>query len=414
MSTKHEIIGEEWAVRAPELAEWAMQKLVNRKDVWGQYTVLTPAERRREGKSYKAMTLPRPEMRGHDMVTLDKLTRHFASRHHRKPQIIGLHTTSKEGTCKWFGIDVDMHDETKADAEDHARRNLNGAINWQRLLQAKGYDPLLFDTNGQGGYHLWVLFAEPAPAIDVYAMVKEIAESWTGNGLSEEPETFPKQPREDSIGAWFRLPGLHHTNYHYATVYSGDEWLEDAWLAGNAAIDVMLAAIPGPPPPSADKVKFGGDHRSRVTLRTAERVLDAQDNVQTAAQRKRRFERVGKARVCVDLDGVLVQRSAGSRKTSFGKPIDGAADFMKDLAEKAEIVIFTSRLTVENMAEKAEIKELIASWLQENNIPFDDIHAGTGKPMAIAYVDDRGVSCRPEEDGVQAFKSAMSGIEKLL
>ena len=82
MATEHEIIGEEWAERASELADWAMERLVNRKDVWGQYSVLTPAERRREGKSYKAMTLPKKEMRGEDMVTIDKLTRHFRSRHH--------------------------------------------------------------------------------------------------------------------------------------------------------------------------------------------------------------------------------------------------------------------------------------------------------------------------------------------
>ncbi len=413
MATKHEIIGEEWHERAAELAEWAMQHLVNRKDVWGQYTVLTPAERRREGKSYKAVTLPRVEMRGHDMVTIDKLTRHFGSRHHRKPQIIGLHTTSKDGFCKWFGIDIDMHDDTKSDADDHARRNLNGAVAWWKELQSRGYDPLLFDTNGQGGYHLWVLFAEPAPAIDVYAMVKNMAERWAENGLSEEPETFPKQPKDDSIGAWFRLPGLHHTNYHYATVWSGDDWMEDPWLSGNAAIDVIIGCMPGPPPPKADP-KYSGDHRSRVTLRTAERVLDDVDATPTAAQRKRRFERTSRPKVCVDLDGVLCQRAQGSRRSSFGTPFDGALDFMIDLATKAEIIIYTARLTTDDEAEKRETKSLIEAWLKQHRIPFDEIYTGSGKPLAVAFVDDRGVTCRPEDNGVAAFTSAMQSIEKLL
>jgi hypothetical protein len=413
MATRHEIIGEEWAARAGELADWAMDKLVNRKDVWGQYTVLTPAERRREGKSYKAMTLPRVEMRGQDMVTLDKLTRHFASRHHRKPQIIGLHTTAKEGTCKWFGIDIDMHDDAKSDAEDHARRNLNGAVNWWRELQARGYDPLLFDTNGHGGYHLWALFAEPAPADDVYAMVKQMAESWAGNGLSEEPETFPKQYKEESIGAWFRLPGLHHTNFHYARVWSGDDWLEDPWLDGNAAIDVMHSSAGGPPPPPA-LAEYLGDHRSRVTLRTAERVLAEVDAVPTAAQRKRGFDRSGKARVCVDLDGVLCQRASGSRTTSFGTPFDGALEFMRDLAARAEVVIYTARLSLDNANKQAEVRQLIAAWLAQHRIPYDDIHMGQGKPLAVAFVDDRGVSCRPVDDGPSAFTLAMKGIDKLL
>jgi hypothetical protein len=413
MATRHEIIGEEWAARAQELADWAMERLVNRKDVWGQYSVLTPAERRREGKSYKAMTLPRVEMRGQDMVTIDKLTRHFASRHHRKPQIIGLHTTSKEGTCRWFGIDIDMHDETKADAEDHARRNLNGALEWFRQLQAQGYDPLLFDTNGNGGYHLWVLLAEPAPADDVYAMVKGLAESWASAGLFEEPETFPKEYREDSIGVWFRLPGLHHTNFHYGRVWSGDDWLEDPWLDGNAAIDAMLECMGGPPPPPAPE-RFREGHRSRVTLRTAERVLAEQDTTPTAAQRKSRFQRAGKARVCVDLDGVLCQRAQGSRKSSFGPPFPGAVEFMAELAEKAEIVIFTARLNDEDAERKAETVQLIEQWLRQHRLTFDSIHTGPGKPLAVAFVDDRAVACTPEKDGVQAFSAAMEGIDRLL
>jgi hypothetical protein len=413
MATKHEIIGEEWAARASELAEWAMERLVNRRDVWGQYTVLTPAERRREGRSYKAVTLPRTEMRGQDMVTIDKLTRHFASRHHRKPQIIGLHTTSKEGTCKWFGIDIDMHDEMKADAEDHARRNLNGAVNWWKELQGRGYDPLLFDTNGNGGYHLWVLLAEPAPAEDVYAMVKEMAERWASNGLSEEPETFPKQYKEDHLGVWFRLPGLHHTNYHYAKVWSGDEWLEEPWLEGNAAIDVMLSSQPGPPPPKAD-AKYLGDKRHRVTIRTADRVLEEEDTTPTAAMRKRRFTRTQRARVCVDLDGVICQSATGSRKSNFGEPFDGAAEFLKELSAKADIVIFTGRLANVDAKEQAEIKELIEAWFRENRLPFDEIYVGQGKPHAVAYVDDRAVTCRPEDDGLAAFTAAMKGIDKLL
>jgi len=135
MGTEHEIIGEEWAERAGAMADWAMLRLVNRKDVWGQYSVLTPAERRRSGKTYKAMTLPMKDKRGPDMVTLDKLTRHFASRHRRKPQIIGLHAKSTEATSKWFAIDIDLHDESAVGAEDHARRNLNAALTWCKMFQ---------------------------------------------------------------------------------------------------------------------------------------------------------------------------------------------------------------------------------------------------------------------------------------
>jgi hypothetical protein len=51
-----QVIGMEWKQRSKELAElaeWAMVRLVNRKDVWGQYT--GPSQRKR---GQKALTLP--------------------------------------------------------------------------------------------------------------------------------------------------------------------------------------------------------------------------------------------------------------------------------------------------------------------------------------------------------------------
>jgi len=261
MATQHEIVGEEWKLRAPELAQWAMDHLVNRKDVWGQYSILTPSEKRQSDRTYKAMTLPVKSKRGNDMVTLDKLTRHFASRRQVKPQLIGLHAKSKDETSRWLGIDIDCHDTESSQAEDHARRNLAGALSWWRDLQAKGYDPLLFDSSNRGGYHLWVLFDQPAPTMDVFSFGQSIIANWQELGLDEEPETFPKLPKKDSLGSWFRLPGLHHTREHYGTVWSGDEWLSDPWLAGHAAIDTMLQTVAGPIPPASKPILS----HSRVT-----------------------------------------------------------------------------------------------------------------------------------------------------
>ena len=403
MATQHEIIGEEWFERASELADWAMEKLVNRKDVWGQYSVLTPAERRREGKSYKAMTLPKKDMRGEDMVTIDKLTRHFASRHHRKPQIIGLHAKSKETTSKWFGIDIDMHDEAKTGAEDHNRRNLNAALAWWKELQQKGYDPLLFNTNNYGGYHIWVLFDQPAPTVDVYAMVKGIAETWERHNLDEEPETFPKKVKEDSIGSWFRLPGLHHTRYHYVSLWSGDEWLDNPWLTGHAAIDVMLEARGGPPPPRVDM-----DDRD-----TAELLTRGRKSWVSIAASERKFKRTGRAKVCIDLDGVLALRVTSGKNTDIGPPIDGAVEFTREINDYADITILTSRMSGLSGPKAAEMKTKIEDWLRRHQIEFSQVWDGPGKPPSHAYIDDKGVACRPEYDGQKAFTTALGFVEKL-
>ncbi len=415
MASHHEIVVKEWQSRAREMAEWAMERLVNRKDVWGQYASLTQGEQKKSGRTYKAMTLPVAAKRGPDMVTLDKLTRHFASAHRQRPQIIGLHAKSNEETSRWLGIDIDMHDSEKADAEEHARRNLVGAINWWRKLQNLGYDPLLFDSNNNGGYHLWVLFEKPAPTEHVFAMAHSIVSTWEENNLSEEPETFPKKLKEGSLGAWFRLPGLHHTRDHFGTVWSGDEWLDDPWLSGHAAMDAMLQCVGGPPPP-ADQAPQ--DH-SRITIRGVEglrgEALKSEARPKRAADRKRSFKRISRPTVCVDLDGVLAEKIGRTSLAEIGDPIDGAVDFTRKLAEFADIVILTSRLSTgkKASAEYRKAESRIENWLEEHGFAFERIHTGQGKPPASAYIDDRGVSCRPQDNGIAAFADAMENIEKL-
>ncbi len=421
MASKHEIIGEEWKQRAPELAEWAMQHLVNRKDVWGQYSVLTPAERIKQGRSYKAMTLPRKDMRGEDMVTLDKLTRHFASRHHHKPQIIGLHAKSKQTTSKWLGIDIDCHDSDAVAAEDHARRNLTGALKWWHDFQKMGYDPLLFDSNGAGGYHLWVLFKEPAPTEDVYMLAKSIVTQWESNNLDEEPETFPKKVKEGSLGSWFRLPGLHHTREHYGKVWSGDDWLEDPWLDGHAAIDAILSVVPGPPPPKAKEQ----DRTPRKTRRSTLKEPSAREKPSArkkplakskkASTRKNRFKSTGKPTICVDLDGVLADRTYTKGKTTIGDPIDGAVDFTHELAEFAKILILTSRFSeIKTPQEMEKMETAIRNWLDKHRFSYDEIWTKSAKPPAQAYIDDHGVYCCPKKEGIGAYKTALSSTRYLL
>ena len=392
MGTEQEILGEEWAQRATELADWAMLRLVNRKDVWGQYSVLTPAERRRSGKTYKAMTLPMKDKRGPDMVTLDKLTRHFSSRHLRKPQIIGLHAKSPEALSKWFAIDIDLHDESATGAEDHARRNLNAALAWCRQFQVAGYDPMLFNSNGYGGFHIWVLLAEAVPTEAVFAYVKSIVCEWEGAGLDEEPETFPKKVKKDSIGSWFRLPGLHHSRPVYSSLWSWDDWLDEPWLEGHAAIDAMLENIPGPPPPTVKDVDVAAP---RKTLRST----------------RKDFERKGKPKVCVDLDGVLAEPING-KLTDIGPPVSGALEFMRTLSEKADITILTSRLATSGKTLR-ERQSAIEAWLKQHNFPYNKLHHGAGKPVAHAYVDDRAVACRPLDTGTAAFTEALDAIDTL-
>jgi len=412
MATAHEIVGQEWADRAADLAQWAMDNLVNRKDLWGQYSVLTPSEARRSKTGYRAMTLPQKSMRtGADMVTLDKLTRHFASRRERKPQIIGLHAKSEENTSRWFAIDIDCHDTDAPTAEDHARRNLAAALEWVDQLHTAGYDPLLFDSNFAGGYHIWCLLREPAPTEDVFAYVYSLVNQWERLNLDEEPETFPKKLKPRSMGSWFRLPGLHHTRDHYSRVYSGDDWLSDPWLAGHAAIDAMLGVVPGPPPPKAQE---DAQYAPRTTRHKKN---SGPNDLPKAPSRKastRRSKQTASARptICVDLDGVLASRAYRGKLDELGDPIDGAIEFTRELAQFADLIVYTARLSgAQGRGER--IERAITQWLDHHGFAYNEIYAGSGKPIASAYIDDRAVPCQPETDGPQAFSTAIAGAKSL-
>src|SRR5262245_39177204 len=153
-------IAEEWIRYAPRLAEWAMERLVNRRDVWSQYTI--------KNDRISVVMLPIKERRklGTDMVTMNKLERHFSGR--QPNHLIGLHSISDHSTCKWFAIDIDLHDPTVANADEIIEANFSATMTWAGRLREMGMDPLVFDSNGNGGYHIWVLLDKEYKLADVY------------------------------------------------------------------------------------------------------------------------------------------------------------------------------------------------------------------------------------------------------
>lgn len=44
-------------------------------------------------------------------------------------------------------------------------------------------------------------------------------------------------------------------------------------------------------------------------------------------------------------------------------------------------------------------------------MPFDRVHVGQGKPLAIAYVDDRGIRCRPQK-GDGEYQKALDQVRE--
>lgn len=277
-----------WLSVARPLAAWVWAHLVNRTDVWGGYfhPDRRPVKTRADGSTYplKSFTAPRVVDRARVRLTPGRVAQHFAARH--GGDVIGLHSTAPALTCRWVAWDLDRHgDQGDPDA------NRRAAVFWYDALVSLGLSPWLVDSNGAGGYHLRVVFAEPVPSAVAYKLGRWLVRDHKEHGLADPPEAFPKQaslPAHDGrpgYGYWLRLPGRHHTRDHWSRFWTGSEW-----VGGGDAVNVILSTtpdspslipdIPDPPAPAGgSKPRARGFGPGRFTDRQiALFCLDAVDN----------------------------------------------------------------------------------------------------------------------------------------
>lgn len=215
-----------WAIHAEELAEWVVDHLVNRTDCYGAYYYHLgghhPSDFELAGKPIpvRSRTVVKP-------LTVETIRRHFQAFDAR--DLIGIHSTSSDDTCRWIEIDIDQHQEN---ATEVAKRNAIAALAWYRRLLDFGFQPLLWHSNGHGGFRLNVRFSQPLPATEAYSFGHWLVRDWREFGLpGAGPDVFPKQRSikntEKQLGNVVRLPGRHHKHGVYPVVFNGDRWLRD-------------------------------------------------------------------------------------------------------------------------------------------------------------------------------------------
>lgn len=108
-----------------------------------------------------------------------------------------------------------------------------------------------------------------------------------------------------------------------------------------------------------------------------------------------------KKSVCVDLDGVLAQYDGWKGIDHIGEPNGGAREFLKELQKLGlRVVIHTTRLntSVNEGYHETQLHSFVTSWLDTHRMPYDEVYVGQGKPIAVAYVDDRAVHVKPGLD----------------
>jgi len=191
----------EWKQAASYLAEWAIKRLFVRTDACGRYFPQWKEWRCQKGA-----------------VTLGTLTAHFFG-----TATIGSYTIDPAtNRCVYFALDIDCHEDSPS--ADQTEKNRAYAVSCCDRLRALDLHPILEDSNGAGGFHVWVLFRDAVDAGKLHAFGRWLVAD-LGDGVAVE--VFPKQGNlnGDKFGNQLRLPGKHHKRDHWSRFWDGQTWL---------------------------------------------------------------------------------------------------------------------------------------------------------------------------------------------
>lgn len=113
--------------------------------------------------------------------------------------------------------------------------------------------------------------------------------------------------------------------------------------------------------------------------------------------------------IAVDLDGVLFKVYWGDETgmvfdvNEFGEVVPGARVSMKALKKAGfYLIVHTCRTNPELnrtvQCPATELQKIVELKLKEEDIPFDEVFAGVGKPVAAVYIDDRAIRFKSWSD----------------
>lgn len=123
----------------------------------------------------------------------------------------------------------------------------------------------------------------------------------------------------------------------------------------------------------------------------------------------------------IDLDATLAQYERGDVQKfgidHIGDPIPDAVDFVNELSKTGKITIFTVRASLEqndgSIEKRDQAVASIAKWLNKHNFNWNEIYIGEGKPDGTAFIDDRAVQCRPQENP-KAYQEVLDYINSVI
>ena len=116
---------------------------------------------------------------------------------------------------------------------------------WYDRAKSLGFHPLCVDSNGNGGFRVFIIFNAAIPSELAFHFIRWLQRDWQEFRFATMPEAFPKQERLGLIdktgehwagcGNWVRMFGRHHKRDHYTRFWDGTRW-----IAGEDAIKFLL------------------------------------------------------------------------------------------------------------------------------------------------------------------------------
>lgn len=118
--------------------------------------------------------------------------------------------------------------------------------------------------------------------------------------------------------------------------------------------------------------------------------------------------------VAVDLDGTLAGYDKWRGYTKIGKPNPDIIKLVRtEKREGAYILIHTARTTTVTNKVIPKVVVELERWLDENDVPYDEIWLGTGKPYASVYIDDKAMNVACGDCRIRYHRERKSTNERL-
>lgn len=211
-----------WIDYSPDLADWVLARLKVRSDAHGAYV------RNADGTGT-------PRVVQADL-TRERLIDHFRASH--PGALVGVHLASPADTARYTVVDIDAH----GPGVDVAK-NLAYALHAHDKARAAGLDCRLHESDGTGGYHIYVVHRREVPVRDAWGLGKWLAADAPAFGVTRV-ESFPKSQSvlhsPKRLGGFVRLPGRHHKRPYWTRVWCPEG---GCWLAGENAILSILSLV---------------------------------------------------------------------------------------------------------------------------------------------------------------------------